>query len=74
MNQTRWGSLRESCTNVVIGFAINYVANLVIFPWFGFHISLEANLVMGLLYTGISIARSYAIRRWYNWRLNKEHA
>lgn len=74
MNQTRWGSLRESLTNIAIGYAVNYMANLAIFPLFGFHISLKDNLLMGAIYTVISIARSYTIRRWFNWRLNKEHA
>lgn len=65
MTQTRTGSMVEACTNIVIGFAINYMANLLIFPLFGFHISLEANFVMGLLYTLISLARQYVIRRWF---------
>ena len=56
--------------NVAIGFSINYFANLCIFPLFGFHISLSANLLMGAIYTGISIARSYVIRRWFNARLH----
>ena len=70
MTQTRLGSLYEALINVVIGFAINYTANLLIFPLFGFHIGLGANFVMGLLYTVISIARSYVIRRWFNARLH----
>lgn len=69
MTQTRLGSLYEAIINVVIGFSINYCANLLIFPLFGFHISPEANFVMGLIYTAISIARSYVIRRWFNARL-----
>lgn len=69
MTQTRLGSLYEAIINVVIGFSINYFANLAIFPLFGFHISPGANFVMGLIYTAISIARSYTIRRWFNARL-----
>ena len=41
-------------------------ANLLIFPLFGFHISLGANFVMGLIYTAISLVRSYVLRRWFN--------
>lgn len=69
MTQTRLGSLIEALINVVIGFTINYVANMLIFPLFGFHISPGANFVLGCIYTGISIARSYVIRRWFNARL-----
>jgi len=66
MTQTRKGSLVEAGLNIVIGFTINYVANLLIFPLFGMHISPGNNLLMGLIYTGISLARSYVIRRWFN--------
>lgn len=69
MSQSRVGSLIEAFINVVIGFTINYIANLLIFPLFGMHISLSNNFLMGLIYTGISIVRSYAIRRWFNGRI-----
>lgn len=69
MTQTRLGSLYEAIINVVIGFGINFTANMLIFPLFGFHISPGANFLMGLIYTAISIARSYVIRRWFNARL-----
>jgi hypothetical protein len=71
MNQTRLGSFYEACINIVIGFTINYFANLLIFPLFGMHISPSANFLMGLIYTAISIVRSYAIRRWFNARLQR---
>jgi hypothetical protein len=69
MSQSRIGSFIEACINVVIGFTINYCANLLIFPLFGMHISLSDNLWMGMIYTLISIVRSYAIRRWFNARI-----
>ena len=70
MTQTRMGSLIEALINVVIGFSINYFANLLILPMFGFHISMANNFLMGLIYTAISIARSYVIRRWFNARIH----
>lgn len=69
MNQTRLGSLIEAIINVVIGFAINFTANMLIFPLFGFHITARDNLLLGLIYTVISVARSYCIRRWFNAKL-----
>lgn len=71
MSQTRKGSLVEAIINTVIGFSINYVANLLILPLFGFHITLHDNLLMGLMYTAISVARSYVIRRWFNSRIER---
>ena len=70
MKQTRLGSLIEALINVMIGFWINFAANLVILPAFGFHISIGDNFLVGIIYTGISIARSYVIRRWFNARLH----
>lgn len=66
VSQTRLGSFVEAWANVFIGFGINYCANLLILPLFGFHISLVANFYMGLIYTVISVVRSYCVRRWFN--------
>ena len=71
MTQSRLESLIEAVINTCIGFSINYFANLLIFPLFGFHISAGANFLMGLIYTVISVARSYCIRRWFNARLHR---
>jgi hypothetical protein len=67
MSQTRLGSFAEAWANIAIGFSINYAANLVILPLFGFS-SLTAgkNFAIGVLYTGISLARSFALRRFFN--------
>jgi hypothetical protein len=59
-------SFIEAWSNIGVGFLVNYCANLLIFPLFGMHISLAANFVMGLIYTAISLVRSYALRRVFN--------
>lgn len=71
MNQTRLGSLIEAFTNVVIGFAINWGANMVILPMFGFPVSGGQAFGMGLLFTVISVIRSYVLRRWFNAKLQE---
>ena len=71
MNQSRLGSFIEAWINIAIGFTINFVANLVILPLIGFHISVSQNLFVGVLYTLISVARSYVIRRWFNASLHQ---
>lgn len=70
MTQTRLGSFIEAWINVAIGFGINFGANLFILPLIGFHISVGQNLFIGVLYTIISVARSYCIRRWFNGRIH----
>ena len=69
MTQTRLGSLIEACINVLIGYWINFAANLLILPLFGWHVTVSQNLALGAIYTAISIARSYAVRRWFNARI-----
>ena len=71
MRQTKLGSFYESLINVAIGFGINFVANLVILPLFGFDITLTDNLYIGLLYTVVSVARSYVVRRWFDRRIHE---
>jgi O-antigen/teichoic acid export membrane protein len=67
MSQSRKGSLVEALINVLIGFGINFAANLIFLPMFGMTtLTLATNFCLGLVYTVISIARSYAIRRWFN--------
>lgn len=70
MRQTRIGSLVEAGINVLIGFTINFFANILILPLIGFHITVGQNIFIGVLYTIVSVARSYAIRRWFNARLH----
>ena len=73
MDQSRLGSFIEAWVNVFIGFWINFGANLVILPLFGFtSLTLATNFVIGLLYTIISVIRSYVIRRWFNNWLRKK--
>lgn len=66
MNQTKWGSLVEAKANIVVGFAINWSANMIVLPWFGFKLSGGTAFEIGLVFTVISMARQYVIRRWFN--------
>lgn len=71
MTQTKLGSFIEAWVNVFIGFWINFAANLVILPMFGFEgLTMATNFYIGLAYTVVSVARSYVIRRWFNARLH----
>lgn len=64
--QSKRLSLIEAVANTCVGYGVNFTANLLIFPLFGMHISIRDNFVMGLIYTGISIARGYVLRRTFN--------
>ena len=71
MEQTKLGSFYESLINIIIGWTINFTANMTIFPLFGWEISMEQNVLLGTIYTFISLVRSYVIRRWFNAKLHE---
>ncbi len=64
--QTRIQSFIESCINVAIGYGVALVSQILIFPLFGIYLPLSSNLAIGAIFTVISIARSYAVRRVFN--------
>lgn len=66
MAQTKFGSFVESWANIIIGFSINWAANMIILPWFGFHLSGGTAFEIGCVFTVISLVRSYVLRRWFN--------
>jgi len=72
VSQTKSQSAVESVTNVAIGYGVSLAANATILPLFGIAISTADNLAIGAIYTAISIARSYCVRRVFNRRI--QHA
>jgi di/tricarboxylate transporter len=66
MSQSRTGSLMEAIYNVMLGYAIAVASQVAIFPLFGINIPLTDNLLIGLYFTAISLARSYVLRRLFN--------
>jgi hypothetical protein len=67
--QSRRQSLIEAITNVVVGYALAVLTQIVVFPWFGLKVSLNDNLAIGAMFVMISLLRSYALRRLFErWR------
>lgn len=67
--QSRRQSLIEAITNVVVGFALAVITQIVVFPWFGLQVPLRDNLAIGAIFVIISLVRSYALRRLFErWR------
>lgn len=65
MKQTRKASLVESFLNVAIGYGIALASQIIVFPWFGINIPLSSNIAIGVIFTVVSIGRSFAIRRLF---------
>ena len=69
MTQSRRMSLIEAVTNVTLGYGLAVIAQIVVFPWFGLDVSIGENLAIGAVFVGISLLRSYALRRLFEgWR------
>ena len=64
--QTKKQSLIESVTNVFIGFVVALASQILVFPLFDIHVTLQTNLGISAWFTVISVARSYVIRRCFN--------
>jgi hypothetical protein len=65
--QSRIQSLIEAWSNTFIGYVINLMVQLVIYPWYGATFTFSQNLQIGLIFMAVSILRSYALRRAFNW-------
>ncbi|WP_374422746.1 hypothetical protein [Paracoccus sp. (in: a-proteobacteria)] len=65
MKQSRLMSLVEAVANVIVGYGVAVVTQIVIFPIFGLRTTLVQNLKMGAVFTLVSIARSYVLRRLF---------
>ncbi len=63
--QSRLMSLIEALANVVVGFWLAVIAQLVVFPLFGLSVSFGQNLAIATLFTGVSLMRGYVLRRLF---------
>lgn len=66
MSQRRLHSAVEAVANVAIGFGVALATQIIVFPWFGLAVALTDQVGIALIFTAVSIARSYAVRRLFN--------
>lgn len=64
--QSKKDSLKESITNVIIGYVVALVSQIIVFPIVGVDASIDQNLMIGIYFTIISLLRSYLVRRYFN--------
>ncbi len=65
MRQSRALSVVEAITNVVVGYGFAVFTQILIFPFFGLHAPPGQNMAIGLVFTGDSVIRSFALRRLF---------
>ena len=61
--QTRKGSMVEAVVNVLIGYGVAVGSQMVVFPLLGIQVDVSTNFIIGLIFTVISLVRSYLLRR-----------
>ena len=65
MKQSRLMSLVEAIANVVVGYGIAVLTQLVVFPWFGLPARVGDALAIGAVFTLVSLVRGFALRRLF---------
>ena len=64
LNLQSWRmSLVEAVANTVVGYVVAVATQFTVFPLFGLRVGLIENLGIGLIFTAVSVARSYLLRR-----------
>lgn len=72
--QTRRGSLFETLFGTASGFVISLLVwEFVVKPLWQLNTSFVENLGITMLFTVVSVARSYVVRRFFNWLNNKNN-
>ena len=71
--QSKLQSLWESFINILIGYLVALASQLLVFPLFDINIPFTDNLLIGLYFTIISLARSYIIRRYFNKKVSNSN-
>ena len=65
--QTHLGSLVETAVNYTSGFALAWLTSMYVLPRFGFPVTQGQGFWITTIFTVISVVRSYACRRLFNY-------
>ena len=64
--QSKKDSLIESLTSTTIGWLMGVILNMLVLPLFDYDVSLTDGVLISIIFTAVSVIRSYVIRRWFN--------
>lgn len=71
MEQTRLSSLIEAALNTAIGFALSFAVWPLAAALFSVPYTVGSHFGVVGLFTVVSVARGYVLRRWFNARLKR---
>ena len=70
--QTKTQSAIEAGANAFLGWGISViVGQLVIYPYFGYEVTITDNFGMTAAFVAVSYTRSYLFRRAFTWMNNR---
>ena len=64
--QSRRNSFVEAVTNVGIGIVVAWAVTFAVFPLFDYEPTVVKSLYISLIFTVVSLVRSYVLRRVFN--------
>lgn len=67
MGQTKMASMFEAKVNLLVGFLLSMGIWQLVGPLFGYEVTLVDNFQITCIFTVASFARSYTLRRLFNW-------
>lgn len=65
MTQSRKASTLEALANVALGYVLAILTQILVFPLYDLKVTFGENLSIGLTFVGISLLRSYVLRRLF---------
>jgi len=66
MKQSKKQSLTETVISTFIGLAVSLITQIVVFPLYDMEVSFNQNIQITIIFTVVSIARGYLVRRYFN--------
>ncbi|SDY93309.1 DUF7220 family protein [Citreimonas salinaria] len=63
--QSRLLSLAEAVANVTIGFIVALLTQMTLFPVLGLRLPMDRHLLIGTVFTLVSLVRGYMLRRLF---------
>ena len=64
--QSKKQSLIETLTSVFVGWLIGVILNMLVLPLFDYNVSLTDGVLISIIFTAVSVVRSYVVRRFFN--------
>ena len=66
--QSKRESMIETLTSVFAGWLIGVILNMLVLPLFDYDVNLTDGVLISIIFTAVSVVRSYVVRRFFNSR------